>query len=219
MFIGTDYFVYRLSDIHGDNDVATVTVYVYDQVITIIAFDDYVEIEKNTSVDIDILANDQGIESIDVSISIVVYPINGNLQVTFDNLLTYTPYNDYVGLDSITYEVCGEGNNCSQALVRINVKDVIPDKLTIPEGFSPDGDGINEYFELIGLEYYDQVYIKIFNRWGNLIYANSKYRNDWDGKSNTSMSLGSTLPSGIYYYVIEIVGTKEKYSGNVFLKR
>jgi gliding motility-associated-like protein len=217
MFVGTDTFVYRITDIHGENDMATVTISVIEH--PIVALDDYVEVEKNSSILIDVLANDQGIEDLDVSISIVIFPINGYELVNADNTITYTPYIDYVGLDSLTYEVCALPDNCSQAVVRIQVKDVKPDKLIIPEGFSPDGDGINEYFEIIGLEYFGRVTIKVYNRWGNLVYINNNYKNDWDGKANASMSIGKTLPTGTYYYIIEIVDTKERFNGNVFLKR
>ena len=217
MFIGTDTFVYRITDIHGESDMATVTVFVLEPLI--VAIDDYAEVDKNRSVIIDVLANDQGIDDLEVSISIVIYPIYGYELVNADNTITYTPYLDYIGLDSLTYEVCASSYNCSQAMVRIEVKDVKPEKLIIPEGFSPDGDDINEYFEIIGLEYFGRVTIKVYNRWGNLVYINNNYKNEWDGKANASMSIGKTLPTGTYYYIIEIVDTKERINGNVFLKR
>ena len=42
--------------------------------------------------------------------------------------------------------------------------------------------------------------IRIFNRWGNAVYENSEYGNEWDGKNND----GSPLPEGTYYYVLSL---------------
>ena len=83
----------------------------------------------------------------------------------------------------------------------------------------PDGDGINDTFEIIGLEAYRQVKIRIYNRWGHIVYQNNNYKNNWDGKASAAMSVGRTLPTGTYYYIIEIVDTNEKFTGNIFLKR
>ena len=61
-----------------------------------------------------------------------------------DGVLTYTPYIDFVGSDSLTYSICMGESNCAQAVVRITVEEPVPDALFIPEGFSPDGNGIND---------------------------------------------------------------------------
>jgi gliding motility-associated-like protein len=185
----------------------------------IIAVDDNVELEKNSSIIIDVLTNDEGVEEQTVTVTIVGNPFNGVAMVNANNTIEYVSNYNYVGLDSLTYQVCGDGENCDQAMVRINVTDIIPDKLRIPEGFSPDGDGINDNFEIIGLEYFGRVTLKVYNRWGNLIYKSDNYKNDWDGVSNTSMSVGKTLPNGTYYYILDVVSSNKRYTGNVFLKR
>lgn len=74
----------------------------------------------------------------------------------------------------------------------------------IPEGFSPNGDGINDLFVIRGLNGV-VVSLEVYNRWGNLVYKNDDYHNDWDGKPNTGVLVGSDangLPDGTYYYVI-----------------
>ncbi|WP_332367731.1 gliding motility-associated C-terminal domain-containing protein [Spirosoma telluris] len=76
----------------------------------------------------------------------------------------------------------------------------------IPEGFSPNGDGVNDLFVIrgtVGLT----VSLDVYNRWGNRVYTNSDYRNDWDGKPNTGIALSSDatgVPDGTYYYVITL---------------
>nr|HPQ33881.1 Ig-like domain-containing protein [Tenuifilaceae bacterium] len=218
-YTGTLTFMYRVTDGDGDYSIATVTVNVVESGSPVTANDDNVEITKNSSVDIDILANDTGINGVELTVSIVTEPLFGVATVNYDYTLNYVPNAYYYGLDSLTYQLCDLDNNCDEAKVRITVIDSDPNKLQIPEGFSPNGDTKNDYFEIIGLEYFGQVSVKIYNRWGNLVYKSNFYRNDWDGTSNTSMSIGKTLPTGTYYYIIEIVETGEKFNGNVFLKR
>jgi gliding motility-associated-like protein len=93
-------------------------------------------------------------------------------------------------------------------------------ELIFYEAFSPGGDDIyNQYYVIENLEFYDRVSIKVYNRWGSLVYENGDYQNDWDGKSNVGSSIGSDLPTGTYFYVVEISDISEKVSGYVFIKR
>ena len=74
----------------------------------------------------------------------------------------------------------------------------------IPEGFSPNGDGINDLFVIRGMNGLT-VSLEIYNRWGHMVYKNDDYHNDWDGKPNNGITIGSDangLPDGTYYYVI-----------------
>ena len=87
-------------------------------------------------------------------------------------------------------------------------------ELVIPNGYSPNGDGTNDNFEVIGLTYFSNVKLNVFNRWGNLVYESSDYKNDWNGKN----ALGEDLSDDTYYYTLEIPGTKT-YKGFVVLKR
>ena len=104
-------------------------------------------------------------------------------------------------------------------LTNLDNDSTVIEGLTIPEAFSPGNDGFNDFFEILGLGNYEQVSIKIYNRWGSLVYTNNAYANDWDGKSNVSGTLGSELPTGTYFYIIKINDTGEKKNGYVFLKR
>ena len=74
--------------------------------------------------------------------------------------------------------------------------------LTIPEGFTPNGDGYNDNFVIV---HTDLVKLKllVFNRWGNQVYSSNDYKNDWNGKGPG----GNDLPAGTYFletYVIEV---------------
>jgi gliding motility-associated-like protein len=78
-----------------------------------------------------------------------------------------------------------------------------------PAGFTPNGDGLFDKWDLPGIQGYTNVDIQIFNRWGGLVWEHSgAYEgNEWEG-TNTK---GKSLPSGTYYYIIKYgddTGTK-----------
>ncbi len=87
----------------------------------------------------------------------------------------------------------------------------------IPEGFSPNNDGVNDYFVIEGFENQD-IELYIYNRWGNLVYENPNYKNDWNGKSNRNIISTNTLPDDTYYYVIRYSQNKS-LQGSVVIKR
>lgn len=92
--------------------------------------------------------------------------------------------------------------------------------VTIPEIYSPNGDGKNDLFEIIGINNYPDNKLNIFNRWGNLVYQKEKYNNEWDGKPNVSNTLGKgLLPAGTYYVILDFGDGKTKtYTGFVQLE-
>lgn len=94
-------------------------------------------------------------------------------------------------------------------------------KIIIPEGFSPNNDGINDAFEIIGLtENYPVNNITIYNRWGNKVFYASPYKNNWTGQNMYGLTLGdNSLSAGTYYYVLELPGNNNSYKGYVYLNR
>jgi len=77
---------------------------------------------------------------------------------------------------------------------------IYSDKLGIPSGISPNGDGKNDVWNLEALEEFPDATVQIFNRWGELIYEQRNgYKEPWDGTYK-----GKALPIGTYYYVIEL---------------
>ncbi len=82
--------------------------------------------------------------------------------------------------------------------------------LIIPEGFSPNGDGVNEDFEIVGLHLYSDNKLTIFNRWGNEVFQAEPYENDWDGDG---------LPIGTYYYILELGEGFDTHTGYIYLTR
>ncbi|RKD14307.1 hypothetical protein BCY91_07415 [Pelobium manganitolerans] len=90
------------------------------------------------------------------------------------------------------------------------------DKIFIPEGFSPNGDGEHDTF-VINNGGLTPLVLEIYNRWGNVVYKSNNYVNDWDGRSNKGLSIGSDLPVGTYYYIVNYNG--KKYVGFITLNR
>lgn len=71
-------------------------------------------------------------------------------------------------------------------------------KLTIPNTFTPNHDGVNDTWNIDGISDYPDVILKIFNRWGAEVYRTKGYGTSWDGTSG-----GGSLPGGTYYYLLE----------------
>ena len=88
--------------------------------------------------------------------------------------------------------------------------DVDPCDLFIPEGFSPNGDGTNDIFEIENVPAGLTYSIEIFNIWGDKVYQSDNYKNDWDG---------GNLPTGTYYYVVKFSETLSDKSGYLTLWR
>jgi gliding motility-associated-like protein len=136
---------------------------------------------------------------------------------------------DFVGLDYFEYEVCDNGapEMCSTAKVIIEVTPDDECQLLIPNGFSPDGDGIGDYFRIKCLYRFPDAQLQVYSRWGNLVfekdhYGNSDYwtANDewWDGRSNNKWAISNeTLPSGTYVYILKL-GNGDVMKGTVFIK-
>lgn len=79
--------------------------------------------------------------------------------------------------------------------------------LVIPNAFSPNGDGVNDNWEIENIEYFPGVAVEVYNRWGNLIFERANYQSDWNGTYR-----GAALPVGTYFYVISIPG-KSRFTG------
>ena len=78
-----------------------------------------------------------------------------------------------------------------------------PPTIVIPNVFTPNGDGVNDYFVVRNLNLYDFRPLVIYNRWGNVVYQSDQYNNDWDGRG---------VPDGVYYGVVSIILNNEVVS-------
>ena len=98
---------------------------------------------------------------------------------------------------------------------------VVPICLTIYNEFSPNDDGINDFFNIDCIETYPNNKVEIYNRWGNIVYEKRGYRNDWNGTSNGRAVLNQSdkLPVGTYYYIIDLGDGSKPRVGWLYLNR
>jgi gliding motility-associated-like protein len=80
----------------------------------------------------------------------------------------------------------------------------------IPNAFSPNGDGINDVWNITSLEAFSNCTVQVFNRYGKPVFASIGYQRPWDGSYN-----GAILPVGVYYYIINAGNGKKPYSGHL----
>ena len=95
-------------------------------------------------------------------------------------------------------------------------------KLIIPDGFSPNGDGTNDTFDIDHLGVlYPNFAIEIFNRYGNMVYKGNDHAPRFDGTSNQSRTMGSGhLPVGVYFYIFYFNDSENKpEQGRLYLSR
>jgi gliding motility-associated-like protein len=88
-----------------------------------------------------------------------------------------------------------------------------PLDLGFPTGFSPNGDGSNQFYVIQGVESFPDNEFKVFNRWGNLVYEKSGYNNEWEGQNMN----GEPLADGTYYVVFRAGSTE--FNSYVDLRR
>ena len=160
---------------------------------------------------VNVFSNDQ-LDGIPVEPEEVTLTSIGNdppLHLNPDGSIDVTP-GTRGGTYTLEYQICEKLNpdNCSTATVTITV--VNP--LKIPNVFTPNGDGNNDRFEIIGIEGFDRISVVVVNRWGNEVYRNENYDNNWDGGG---------LNEGTYYYLIVTHrgGVQERHTGWVLIKK
>jgi gliding motility-associated-like protein len=64
--------------------------------------------------------------------------------------------------------------------------------------FTPNNDGFNDLWEIPELESYGRCSVRVYNRWGKLVFSSPDYHNEWDGTSD-----GVNLPPAAYYFIIK----------------
>src|SRR5690554_3956565 len=123
-------------------------------------------------------------------------------------------------LGNYTYSF-NDGCNTSSATVTIIGEDCEEDDILIPDGFSPNEDGINDYFEIVNIRtLYPNYKIEIYNRYGNILFKGDASKPDWDGTTSSSLFGDETVPVGVYFFIIEFNDNqREPLQGRLYLSR
>lgn len=91
----------------------------------------------------------------------------------------------------------------------------------IPDGFSPNGDMVNDNFNIPNIDLiFPNFTLEIYNRYGNLMFSGNKSKPSWDGKNSDHSTIDGIAPNGVYFYVINFNkdNTKPK-QGRLYLNR
>ncbi|WP_114936320.1 gliding motility-associated C-terminal domain-containing protein [Mucilaginibacter endophyticus] len=140
--------------------------------------------------------------------------VNG--QTVGTNSVTFTSKTladgDMVTCNMVSGGACIANPSVSSNTITVAV--IIPEKIIVPNTFTPNGDGYNDTWYIPGLLSYTNCIVNIYNRYGAIMYRSVGYQHPWDGTAN-----GKTVPAGAYYYVIDTKSASGKLSGEVTVLR
>ena len=134
---------------------------------------------------------------------------NGMIEVQSMSCLNYQPALDYLGDDQFCITLCDENGICQTTIF---IVEVITNELIIYNGFSPNGDGINDVFFIRNIELFPNNKLSIYNRWGNRVFRTEEYRNTYGGTFDDN-----DLPDGTYFYMLEI--DEDMHTGYLHINR
>ncbi|MDG1237607.1 MAG: gliding motility-associated C-terminal domain-containing protein [Flavobacteriales bacterium] len=132
---------------------------------------------------------------------------------TFGDASTSTDYEPYhIYNDPGTFTICLSAANSFGCHDTTCVEIVIQSsEIIVPNIFSPNGDGLNDELFIYGID--NNYELKIFNRWGSVVYKEYPYLNGWNGYNQ----YGKRLPEGQYYFMLRNVAIDVKLNGEIMV--
>jgi gliding motility-associated-like protein len=136
------------------------------------------------------------------------------LSVNFTGTLSYQwqVNGQNAGGNGATYQLTVTATSGCQSSIAITVTVLEP--IVISNAFTPNGDGINDTWNIAYLSDYTHCTVDVFTRYGQQIFHSNGYPVAWNGTYS-----GKSLPVGTYYYVIDLKNNTAKLSGFVTIVR
>lgn len=198
-YSGTDSFSYLANDGEFDSNTAMVSIEVLLINSPPIAVDDSYSTLENQGIAINaengVLANDLDPDNDELTSFLVSVSGKGTMILNTDGSFSYVPPSDFYGIDTFSYQAFDgiEFSNTAEIAILVeSINEIIP-----PNAFTPNGDGLNDTYRPVyrGME---NVELKVFDTWGNLIYFESGAELEgWNGSIK-----GSRAENGNYLYRI-----------------
>ena len=93
---------------------------------------------------------------------------------------------------------------------------VVVPAIDFPNGFTPNGDGVNDTWVIDNIHLFPNCQVEVYNRWGEQLFISIGYNTPWDGRYQ-----GKDLPVGTYYYIINLNDPlfPEVYTGPLTIMR
>jgi len=182
------------------------------------AVDDYATDDWLKSIRLNVLDNDRDAKGdLDpATLKVITSPKFGKISADRNGTLVYDPMVKHAAVDRFYYKICDACNQCDSAQVTIELSDP---PLFLPEGFSPNGDGINDTFVIGGLAAYAKSILTVFSRDGMVVYHNDSYQNDWNGVPNQQGFNLRPLAPGTFYYLLIPGGTNRVIKGFLYIAK
>ncbi|MEM6319106.1 MAG: gliding motility-associated C-terminal domain-containing protein [Bacteroidota bacterium] len=194
--IGRETACVVICDANNICDTASFEVVVIEFLELPTAVDDVDTTDKGVPIVLNLKENDIPFGVGDDGFQILEPPLFGEAFINLDGSTTYIQDKFCERNDQFSYTLCND-IGCDTAVVTIYIRCVDIEVFT---AMSPNRDGINDVFFISRIEEFPDSELRIFNRWGNLVFQTTNYQNDWTGTWKNDQE----LPDGTYFYQLDL---------------
>jgi len=217
---GTLPYAFNWSNGLSSEDLTDVAAGAYSVTITDgsgCVFTDSYMIAQNTAIAIDtVITTYQGgynVSAYGVSDGSITTAVSGGVAPYVFDWSNGATSESVSGIPAGTYTLLvTDANGCTASL---EVTLTQSTEVEMPNGFSPNSDGSNDTFVIHGIEGYPKNLLTVLNRWGNVVYEQPNYKNEWAGDN----SQGAQLPNGTYFIILSLNEGTRTLQGFVDLRR
>ena len=151
------------------------------------------------------------VQNLDVELEVIANGGTGSFSYLWNNGQTENPLNLSLFPGAYSVTVTDE-NGCSEDT---SFYIAALSSECVPNVFSPNNDGVNDIWSLEDAFLYPETDIRVYGRYGNLVFKSIGYETPWDGKDQA----GNDVGDGVYFYVINLLDNLDKIKGTVTIIR